>query len=222
MRRCDAAPVAPGLCLWCGAHRQPCPRRPGTAPPADTAVFCPFSYSQVERRQLVQLSLLHSQLKQLGDDAAVHLPAVETSLCRLESSAEALEARLLHLEALAAVAMQDRQASAVAHWARLVRGQRYGSALKQLHSGLQARLLESQAECQQQAAQLRLLDASLETVRAKCASQAAELQAVRMQHQQELLEASEQQQHLLRQADAAAAASVAGIEERCRVELSAR
>ena len=43
------------------------------------------------------------------------------------------------------------QAAAVAQWARLARSQRYRAAVKQLRDGLQADLLEAQAQCAAQA-----------------------------------------------------------------------
>jgi hypothetical protein len=49
------------------------------------------------------------------------------------------------------------QAAVVAQWARLARSQRYRSAVKQLRDGLQHDLLEAQAQCQTQAAQLAQL-----------------------------------------------------------------
>lgn len=185
----------------------------------------------------LQLQLLSRQLEQQGDEAAAHVPGLAAALDRLEASAGALEPRLLRLEAQAAVAQQDREAAAVGQWATLVRSARYNAAVRQLRDGLQAQLLDAQAACQQQAAQLRQLQAALDAARADCEALAAQAQDARLLHQQELercavqqqreiaavhQQAEEQARALREQGEAATSAAVAYTEERCRVETAAR
>ena len=194
-------------------------------------------HAEVEQRLLSQLGLLARRVEEQGDEDAARLPALSAALSHMQASAEGLEVRLLRLEAQAAVAMQDRQVAATGQWATLVRSRRYRTAVKQLRDGLQAQLLESQETGQQQAVQLRRLQAALEAARGECASLAARLQDMQLQHQQEMNElAGAQQEELARlrqqaqqelleaaqQADDVAAAAVAAAEQQCRVELAAR
>ncbi len=192
----------------------------------------------MEEHLHAQLQVLTGQLERHGDAEAAHLPAVHAAgLSKLQSAAEGLEVRLLRLEAQAAVVEEDRRSAAVGQWATLVRSRRYRSAVQQLRDNLQAQLLDSQAVCQQQAAQLRQAHAALEAARAECAALAAQLRDAEARHQQELEQAGQERQQevamlqqqadeqcqlLQQQADAAAAVAVAEAEQRCHVEAAAR
>lgn len=192
---------------------------------------------QVEERFQAQLAVLGSQVLEIGDSAAAHVPAVESALGRLHQSAEELEVRLLRLEAQAAVAAEDRRDAAAARWANLERCRRYRAAVRQLRDGLQAQLLDAQAASHLQAAQLAALQSALETARAEGEELAGRLQEAQVLHQQELQQradehqvalatlqqqAEEQRQLVQQQAEAAAAEAVAAAEDRCRVESAAR
>lgn len=194
-------------------------------------------HGEVERRLQAQLQALGAAVERQGDDEAAVMPALHASLSRLQSAAEGLEVRLLRLEAQAAVAQQDRQAAAAEQWAGLVRSRRYRSAVKQLRDGLQAQLLDSQAACQQQAAQLRELQAALQGAQEECRALALQLRSAEQQHQQELdaaaaqqqqelvalrQQAEDQRQTLQQEAAAATAAAVEEAQQRCRVEAAAR
>ena len=196
-----------------------------------------FHVSQVEERLQAQVQLLASQLEQHGDAEAAHLPAVHAGLAKLHAAAEGLEVRLLRLEAHAAVMEEDRRSAAVGQWATLVRSGRYRSAVQQLRDGLQAQLLDCQAVCQQQAAQLRQAHAAVEAARSECAALALQLQHAEARHQQELEQAGQGREQeiallyqqadercraLQQQADAAVAAAVLQAEQRCGVEAAAR
>lgn len=192
---------------------------------------------QVGERLQAQLQLLAGQVERHGDAEAAHLPAVHAGLAKLQSAAQGLEARLLRLEAQAAVVEEDRRSAAVGQWATLVRSGRYRSAVQQLRENLQAQLLDAQAMCQQQAAQLRQAHAAVEAAQAECAALAAQLRDGEARHQQELQQAAQERQQevaellqqaeercqvLQQQAGVAAEAAAAEAEQRCRVEAAAR
>lgn len=194
-------------------------------------------HGEVERCLHGQLQALGRQLERQGDEEAARLPAMLAGLSRLQASAEALEVRLLRLEAQAAVAQQDRQAVAAGQWAGLMVSRRYRSAVKQLRDGLQAQLLDMQAACQQQAAQLRQLQTALEAAQEDCHALSMQLRDTQLQHQRELeRSAHDRQQELAalhqrvqdqrqaqqQEAMASLAAAVAEAEQRCRVEAAAR
>lgn len=194
-------------------------------------------HAEVEQRLQARLAALGEQLEHLGDEEAAHLPALSSSLGRVQQSAEGLEVRLLRLEAQAAVAVEDRQDSVAERWAHLVRSHRYRAAVKQLRNGLQAQLLDVQADCQQHVAQLVQLQAALHSARSKRDELAFQLQNAQLRHEQEMqLGAHEQQEqlaalqaeaeqgrrHVQQEAELAAAASVTAAEDRCRVEAAAR
>ncbi|KAL4423912.1 hypothetical protein ABPG75_001213 [Micractinium tetrahymenae] len=192
---------------------------------------------EMEERFQAQLAALGSQVLELGDSAAAHVPTLESALGRLHQCAEELEVRLLRLEAQAAVAAEDRQEAAAARWANLERCRRYRAAVRQLRDGLQAQVLDAQAASHQQAALLAALQSALEAARAESEELAGRLQDAQLLHQQDLQQlvqehqaaltalqqqAEEQQQVTQQHAEAAAAEAVAATEERCRVEAAAR
>ncbi|PRW61371.1 leucine-rich repeat containing [Chlorella sorokiniana] len=194
-------------------------------------------HAEVEERLHAQVQLLGGQLERHGDTEAAHLPAVHAGLAKLQSAAEGLEVRLLRLEAQAAVLQEDRRSAAVGQWATMVRSRRYRSAVQQLRDGLQAQLLDAQAVCQQQAAQLRQAHAAVDAARAECAALAEQLRDAEERQQQEWEQALQDRQQelamlhqqaderchtLQRQAEASAAAAVAEAEQRCRVEAATR
>lgn len=191
----------------------------------------------MEERFQARVAVLGSQLLEIGDSAAAHIPAVESALGKLRQSAEELDLRLLRLEAQAAVAAEDRQEAAGARWANLERCRRYRAAVRQLRDGLQAQLLDAQAASHQQAAQLDALQSALEAAQAESEELAGQLQEAQVLHQGELQQlagehqvavaalqqqAEERQQLLQQRAEAAAAEAIAVAEDRCRVESAAR
>jgi len=197
---------------------------------------CP-SHLQVEQHMQAQLMGLCSRLEALGDEGEAHVAFLGADLGRLQQSAEDLEVHLLRLEAHAAVAVQDREDAAVSRWKQLVSSQRYRAAVRQLRDGLQVELLDAQAACQQQAAQLAQLGTALEAARSEHAQLAAELQDAHLRSEQALQRAGAERQQALaalqckveservrvqQEAEAASAAAVAAAEERCRVEAAAR
>ncbi|KAL4856690.1 Transcription initiation factor TFIID subunit 14b [Chlorella vulgaris] len=193
-------------------------------------------HTEVEQRLQAGLDLLGRQLDELGNSSAAFLPGLTDALSNLSPAGE-MEGRLLRLEAQAAVILQDRSAAAVGHWAVLVRGCRYRSAVSALRDGLQTQLLDAQAACQQQAAELQRLHAALETAQHDASELGACLEAAQLQHQAKLraaeqhhnkqldsaLQAAAQEQREAQQAaDESIAAAVAEVEQRCKVEMAAR
>lgn len=133
-------------------------------------------------------------MNQLGDEAAAHVPALTAALAKLQLAAQEQEVRLLRLEGQAAVVVEDSTAAAAGQWAAFVRGHRYRSAVKQLRGGLQQELLEVQATCQEQAAQLLHMQAALDAVTCECSVLTGQLQHASMAHQAELQRLADAQQ----------------------------
>jgi len=195
---------------------------------------CPSRSLQLRGRQV---GLGGRRPRRAGGEGGTR-PAVQAAgRPKRQCGAEGVEGRLRRREAQAEVVEGDRRSAAVGQWATLVRSRRYRSAVQQLRDNLQAQLLDSQAVCQQQAAQLRQAHAALEAARAECAALAAQLRDAEARHQQELEQAGQERQQevamlqqqadeqcqlLQQQADAAAAVAVAEAEQHCHVEAAAR
>ncbi|GAB4814836.1 hypothetical protein N2152v2_001882 [Parachlorella kessleri] len=184
----------------------------------------------------------HDVLEAKFDDLACMpeppgIASLVLGLGSLQDAAADLQDRFERMEAQAAVIIQQKHAAAGAQWARLARSQRYRSAVKQLRDGLQHDLLEAQAQCHVQAAQLSELQEVATESQQQCQQLLARLEEVEAINSDKLQVLSEQHAQaintmeqdvsaarleLQKQADLMAKAAAAAAEQRLKADMAAR